>query len=332
VPSRWADRGGASGPSAHRQVYGPPSEVVTARSRGSAPLAGALTALRALATDRRSSALELAGRALELLDLWQRGLSRRPSAAVEREARRIERILSAVQPAMGTFRSWADSWRTGILGGPSPPQRPTIALWIRARRRELLSEPLALRARVREQLPPGGRFLTFSRSASVAGALLALPARRRPRLVLAVESLPGGEGRRLARELRRGGIPTRVVPDGKVEAALTTADLVLVGADAIDPRGNLTHKVGTRALAARAHRLHVPFVVVAGRSKWVPAERRARLPSLFDRTPARWITEYWTDRGVWHPPRRASARLARNRTAGPKGRKRSPRGLSRRLG
>jgi translation initiation factor 2B subunit (eIF-2B alpha/beta/delta family) len=260
--------------------------------------------LRALARDRTSSANELAGKAIAVLERWSRGLGARPGAAVRAETAEVGRGLRSLQPAMAIFRTWADSWAREVVSRRPTNPRPAIASWVRRRKRELGAEPRALRTRVRMYLPPQSRLLTQSRSSTVAGALLALSPRRRPRQVLALESRPGGEGRRLARELRDGGIPARVVPDAEAARALEEVDLVLVGADSVDPRGNLTHKVGTRRLAAAARRARVPFVVLAGRSKWARAGRPAHLPRSFDRTPAGWITEYWTDRGVWRPPRR----------------------------
>jgi translation initiation factor 2B subunit (eIF-2B alpha/beta/delta family) len=77
------------------------------------------------------------------------------------------------------------------------------------------------------------------------------------------------------------------------------ADLVLVGADAVYGDGSVVHKVGTRPLTLAALRAGVPVIVVAGRSKSVPGPCPSRtLPPRFDRTPARAVREFWTDRGV----------------------------------
>jgi translation initiation factor 2B subunit (eIF-2B alpha/beta/delta family) len=87
---------------------------------------------------------------------------------------------------------------------------------------------------------------------------------------------------------------------------------VVIGADAVYADGSVAHKVGTRELARAAFRRGVPVIVVAGRSKFTdgPPPRRP-LPILFDRTPSRYITRFWTDFGV-----RAGRRPAR-RGSGP---------------
>jgi len=78
-----------------------------------------------------------------------------------------------------------------------------------------------------------------------------------------------------------------------------SADLVIIGADAVFSDGSIAHKVGTRILARAASKAGVPVVVVAGRSKFTgrPAPRRP-LPARFDRTPSRYVSEIWTDSGV----------------------------------
>ncbi len=143
-------------------------------------------------------------------------------------------------------------------------------------------------------------------------SLLSLPAAQRPREVRALVSLPGGEGRATVRELRRGGLTARPVADRDGPREVRACDLVLVGADAVDAQGTLVHKVGTFGLARAAAQYRRPVVVLAGRSKWVPARlSRHPLPAAFDRTPRRLITAYWTDRGELRGGRKYSGGLAR---------------------
>jgi len=141
--------------------------------------------------------------------------------------------------------------------------------------------------------------VTLSRSRSVLWALEARKGSPRSVIVNVLESLPGGEGRIFAKELRRGGLAARVIPDAEGLVEVMAADLLLIGADAVFSDGSVVHKVGTRALAGAAARAGVPVVVVAGRSKFTlrPPPRR-KLPAIFDRTPSRYISEFWTDRGV----------------------------------
>ncbi len=140
--------------------------------------------------------------------------------------------------------------------------------------------------------------------------LVAARGPHRPRTVVVLESLPGGEGRTLARELRRAGLVVDLVSDRAGRARASRVDLLLIGADSIFADGSVLHKVKTRSLALAAHRAGVPVVVAAGTAKFVPRRPPVgRIPSGFDRTPARAIHEYWTDRG--RIPRTAWARRSR---------------------
>ncbi len=211
---------------------------------------------------------------------------------------------------MGIFRRWAAEWHALARPAPAPEHRRRAARWIRDWGRRLRKETPALRRVVRRRLPAHERILTISRSSSVYHVLTGLPRSRWPRELVALESLPGGEGRRLARELRRKGLRVRVIPDREGPRWLRGVDRVIIGADTVYADGSVVHKVGTRPLALCALHERVPVVVVTGTSKGVlDGPRPHHLPPLFDITPARAITEYWTDRGVmrggrWNARRR----------------------------
>lgn len=186
-------------------------------------------------------------------------------------------------------------------GSPSSIQR-AARRWLRQERSRLRSELPRIGRTARRRFPSNATtVVTISRSRTVLRALTALPRNRRPRWVRVLESLPGGEGRPFAQDLRGAGLRATVVPDHDGPRVAQRSDLVLIGADAVFSDGSVVHKVGTRALASAARRYGVPVMVVAGRSKFTgrPPPTR-RLPALFDRTPSRCISEFWTDRG-WLP-------------------------------
>lgn len=251
-----------------------------------------------LRADRTGGARELGLRALAGIDRWIVSSDRLSPSGLLSEARAIARSEGTLHPAMSMFRSWRTEWEEGLLRRSPGSLRASLRSWVRRRASQLRAEPARIGAVVLARLPAEARLLTISRSSTVLLSLLALPRSARPLEVMALESLPGGEGRTLARELRRAGIPSRVVPDRSATVAVGTADAVLVGADEIAPDGSVVHKVGTRALALAARREGVPFIVLAGASKRGLRRSRARLPPLYDRTPARLVSEYWTDRGV----------------------------------
>jgi translation initiation factor 2B subunit (eIF-2B alpha/beta/delta family) len=276
---------------------------------------------RRVTADRSSSAYGLARRTLASLTSLTRSWPRRSPADVRRYVANVARGLERTQPAMGIFGIWAADWRRFTRTVPVARLPPAVSAWIRRRRDELEREPARVQRLVRQRIPPASRIVTISRSETVLSALRSLPASRAPREVLAMESLPGGEGRRLARDLRRAGIRARTIPDRAARTAVRAADLVMIGADAVEPDGAVVHKVGTRSLAVAARRVGVPVIVVAGRSKWVTAGRgRRHLPPLFERTPGSLVSAYWTDAGVirgsgrhLHRPLSAGTRALRSR-------------------
>ena len=116
--------------------------------------------------------------------------------------------------------------------------------------------------------------VTCSGSAAVKATLRALATAADVR-VRCAESRPGLEGAALARELAAGPIAVELFTDAGISSALSGADALLVGADAVGDIG-FVNKVGTAALCALAAHGGVPVYVLAGREKRLS-------PSLFGR-------------------------------------------------
>ena len=199
---------------------------------------------------------------------------------------------------MAVFRSWGLQWSGLARNTPRSQLGPALDRWIAAHRRRLGQEPRRIARTVRRALPARARIVTISRSDTVRRSLASIARDRRPRDVIVLESRPGAEGRLQAAAIRRDGLTARVVPDEQGRRLVASADLVLLGADTVDRTGAVVHKVGTLPLARAAHRAGVPTVVVTGMLKASPVLVRSDgLGALFDRTPARYVTEYWTDDG-----------------------------------
>ena len=113
----------------------------------------------------------------------------------------------------------------------------------------------------------GKRIITISRSSTVIAVLDAL----KPGLALCLESLPGGEGRRLFTELRDAGIAAELIPDGRLAIGVERAEFGLVGADVIT-ENVVVNKVGTLSLAKELASQGKPLYVVADRTKLLPLE------------------------------------------------------------
>ena len=131
------------------------------------------------------------------------------------------------------------------------------------------------------------------------------------------------QGARLtAWELRRAGIPHRVVADSAAGSLMARGqvDRVVVGADRVAANGDVANKVGTYPLAVLAARHGVPFYVAAPLStidprtpdgSAIPIEERDPAEVLaggdafnpaFDVTPAELVTAIVTEAGVLEPP------------------------------
>ncbi len=250
--------------------------------------------------DRSQGARALAAEGLRILSKLLDGWARRPEVPLRSCFRQVARALEEAQPAMGPFLRWAEEWRQLARAGAPADLIGRARVWARRERHRMTDETPRLIRTSRRRFPRGAQqVLTLSRSQTVLLALSSLPRTRRPARVSVLESLPGGEGRLFVRDLRRAGLSARLVPDRAGPAAATSADLVILGADAVFYDGSIAHKVGTRSLATAAAKAGVPVVVVAGRSKFTgrPPPRRP-LPAWFDRTPSRYISEIWTDAGV----------------------------------
>jgi methylthioribose-1-phosphate isomerase len=179
-------------------------------------------------------------------------------------------------------------------------------------------------------VPRGARVMTICNSGALAtggiGTAYAVLKRSRDITVYACETRPVWQGARLTMyELAKDRIPAFLIPDGAAAATMRDKeiDLVVTGADRIARNGDAANKIGTYALAiaARAHR--IPFYVAAPRSTFdlslktgreipieehsaeevltaAPRDARAYNPA-FDVTPARLITAFITDAGVFPP-------------------------------
>jgi translation initiation factor 2B subunit (eIF-2B alpha/beta/delta family)/8-oxo-dGTP pyrophosphatase MutT (NUDIX family) len=144
--------------------------------------------------------------------------------------------------------------------------------------------------------------MTHSASATVREALVHTP----PARVVCTASEPIGEGRPFVEALRREGLAVDLVADEDAAHAVTTVDLVLVGADTVFRDGALANKAGTRDLAKAAKEAGVPVVVAAELIKLAPVDARTPDEDLFDLTPPDSIDRLVTEEGVYTPDEIAS--------------------------
>jgi translation initiation factor 2B subunit (eIF-2B alpha/beta/delta family) len=234
-----------------------------------------------IAEDRTHGASWLAAQALDALA---------DAVALGEDPLEVGRELARARPSMGAITGAL----ARVLGAARMPEqvveeaRAVLAARSRAPRAiaVLLSSDVA-----------GKVVMTHSASATVREALVHAP----PDRVVCTASEPTAEGRPFAESLRREGLTGDVVADDDAPHAVSTVDLLLVGADTVFRDGALANKTGTRDLAKAAKEAGVPVIVAAEVIKLAPAESRKPDEELFDLTPPDLIDRFVTEEGIYDP-------------------------------
>ena len=172
-------------------------------------------------------------------------------------------------------------------------------------------------------LTSGMAVVTYCHSSSVTGVLKEAHGMGKKLRVACCETRPRYQGRITAKELARAGIDVTITVDLGVTSFLKKADIVLVGADAINSTGDLINKVGTSGLAHLARDHDVSFFSCAETYKYDPltlygvkekieqrnpkevwdgAPKKVHVSNpAFDVTAARYINGYITEAGILSP-------------------------------
>jgi translation initiation factor 2B subunit (eIF-2B alpha/beta/delta family) len=213
--------------------------------------------------------------------------------------------------------------------------------------RAMVTHTASISLRLGELLHDDAVVLTHSASQAVREGLLFCWRQGRRFSVICTESRPVFEGMSLACELARIRIPTCLITEAQAFALLKgetefrgKLSFVLVGADSVSPR-EVVNKTGTLGLAMAAKQWSVPFYVLAGSEKFLPAfyplHRAIRqkpaeeilssppagltvINHYFDMTPLSYVTAVVTEQGL----------LSRHRLAA-RLRKRAPHPLLKKL-
>lgn len=178
------------------------------------------------------------------------------------------RILDA-QPAMAPLVTLAGAVLDAIAGAEDVPgARVAAREAAEAFRQGMAARARELAERTAELLADGDVILTLSSSAAVRDALVQGARGRRVEAIV-LESRPLLEGRRMAAELARAGIPVTVAADAAAVALARRSSRVLLGADSVGDLG-VVNKLGSAALALAARRAGIPVVVSADCTKLLP--------------------------------------------------------------
>jgi translation initiation factor 2B subunit (eIF-2B alpha/beta/delta family) len=119
----------------------------------------------------------------------------------------------------------------------------------------------------REFLINKSKILTLSNSLTIFNFLSRLYSVNKKLEVIVAESRPKKEGRILAKQLLKQGIPTEFITDYSSAKYIESADAVITGADKILSTGNVVNKTGSRALAIICRYFKKPFYVITTKGK-----------------------------------------------------------------
>ncbi len=175
-----------------------------------------------------------------------------------------------------------------------------------------------------KELPIDARILIHCHSHTLMGILKRAQEMGKAPKVTCTETRPLYQGRISAKELAGAGVDVTLVVDSAAKSMMGKTDLVLVGADSITSTGDLVNKIGTAGIATIAKESDVRFFSCAELYKFDPLTIWGRMTEMeerdaqeiadpkemkgvkilnyaFDRTDAKYITGYITEKGVVTP-------------------------------
>ena len=227
--------------------------------------------VRDLRADSLSGASELIVRGARVLREHAEGSPARTPKTFVASLAKVGLMVADAQPAMAPFIHLADAALKAADAArdlPSARKRAVeaIDLFVKSAGQDRTSTARAAARLIRKD----SVVLVYSRSSTVEAALLAAAEDGRHFTVFCPEARPGMEGRILARKLAEAGIAVTACVDAAAFSVFPSADLVLLGADALVPVG-LINKIGTSGLALLASGAGVPVYCAAGRLKMLPS-------------------------------------------------------------
>jgi translation initiation factor eIF-2B subunit delta len=244
--------------------------------------------------DRSSGSSDVALGFLNALDTWvatDRSLSAR---ALRTALLPWLKQAQAAQPTMALIHQLAaralDVADTSLAREDRPAElRAALADSCAAERRDLESMSRGTASTAARLVTEREAWIaTLSSSRIVRDAIVELHAGGSAPRAMIGESRPGNEGRDLAAELARAGVPVWLVVDAALPLLVAGARMAWMGADAVTDRG-VINKVGSLALALAAREHGVPVYALATRRKFLPAATGAL--RIIEMPPA----EVWSD-------------------------------------
>lgn len=231
-------------------------------------------ALKSIAADSHSGAMEIAAQGADLIMRRARTSTTTDEGAVQQELLDVGWGLIRAHPTMAPLVNLVNTvlWKIEQKATPALLRRQAVEA-AQEFKRQLQVHEAAIAERALALIPEGAQVVTNGRSATVRAALrYAQRAGRRFKAICA-ESRPACEGRELAAELAESAIAVTLVTDARAIACVAASQVVLVGADHLT-HTQLVSKAGTYGLALAAAAAHVPIYALCSSEKFLPPEYR----------------------------------------------------------
>ncbi len=216
-------------------------------------------------------------------------------AAFNKELKRNSRLLAAARPTEPALRNGLAAVQRAVASEKSMPNARLVASNAAGSYLQKLEEAKEKIVRVGvRRIMPGMTVFTHCHSSTVTAILIAAKEKGIRFKVINTETRPHYQGRITARELAKAGISVTHIVDSAARRFMNSADLVLVGADAITAEGNLINKIGTGQIALAAHEAKTDFACACETFKFDPVTFSGAYEPIEKR-----------DKGeIWkHPPR-----------------------------
>lgn len=222
--------------------------------------------LRAVKADLDSGAATLAHKVLEDIIDFADCCDAADTAELVAELRDLARQLAAARPSMVAVRNALQRW-SSCLESLEKETLKEARLLAEEAANEIISELGRAKNKAiklcRDEIQDGMTLMTHSTSSNVVGLFLACHQVDLQFKVILTESRPGMEGRNLARQLSKLGIPVEFITEAQMAYFVPQADKIILGADSLLRDGSLINKVGSRLLALAARDAGIPLWVLA---------------------------------------------------------------------
>lgn len=283
--------------------------------------------IRLILNDNQHGAFYLAKKALDIMTLAsEEHIGENPKDMLK-SLWYVGDKLMETRPSMSApiIHAVTKLWESVYTEFLSNPAICPLKGWIREKKNQLVKQmDKAVEDSAKHTvklIDEGETIFTFSYSSSVMEAMK-YTASKKIKIIVA-ESRPLCEGVTTAEECAKLGIETALITDAQMGLFIKNCSLVLVGADAIIPSGDVINKAGTSIVALIAAASDIPFHVISTTWKIHPNQSvslEEKSPEeiikgshpfsirniYFDITPFSKITSIITEKGSLHPTKISS--------------------------